>query len=97
MNFQHEENGAFFLHPFDDLHLISGYGSLGADILEDFGKMEPNRFPDILLVCCGGGGLLAGVASYIHMKTSGHTHVYGVEPETANGMFQSMRVTIETG
>ena len=75
------------------MHLIAGYGSLGADILEDFNKLNGlDSFPSIVLVCCGGGGLLAGVASYIHNKTSGYTHVYGVEPENANGMFQSIQV-----
>ena len=74
------------------MHLIAGYGSLGADIVEDFMKNGQKSFPDIVLVCCGGGGVLSGVATYIHQKTSGYTHVYGVEPETANGMFQSMNV-----
>ena len=91
----HEENGAIFLHPFDDPYLIAGYGSLGADILEDILRTE-NVPPDIVLVCCGGGGLLAGVASYIYTKTSGNTHVYGVEPESANGMYQSMKVILYT-
>ena len=72
--------------------MIAGYGSLGADILDDFMKCGEKSFPDIVLVCCGGGGVLSGVATYIHQKTSGYTHVYGVEPETANGMFQSMNV-----
>ena len=75
------------------MHLIAGYGSLGADILEDFKKCaDKNGYPDIVLVCCGGGGVLSGVATYIYQKTSGYTHVYGVEPETANGMYQSMKV-----
>ena len=93
MHLQHEKEGAIYLHPFDDLHLIAGYGSLGADILDDFKKcLNEKAYPDVVLVCCGGGGVLSGVATYIHQKTSGYTHVYGVEPETANGMYQSMKV-----
>ena len=66
-----------------------------ADILEDILHTE-NVPPDVVLVCCGGGGLLAGVASYIYTKTSGKTHVYGVEPENANGMYQSIKVIFYT-
>ena len=43
-----------FLHPFDDRHLIAGYGSLGKEILEDVPDV------DFVLICCGGGGLLGG-------------------------------------
>ena len=51
MTFQLEESkGAVFLHPFDDLHLIAGYGSLGYEICQ--------QVPDVsvVIVCCGGGG-----------------------------------------
>ncbi|XP_033124860.1 serine racemase-like isoform X2 [Anneissia japonica] len=76
------EKGMHFCHPFDDLHLIAGHGSLGLEILEDLPS------PDIVLVCCGGGGLLAGTAAAIklHCKSC---RVYGVEPETACAMYQS--------
>ena len=83
------------MHPIDDLHLIAGYGSLAADILGDISNSEKtNVLPDIVLVCCGGGGLLAGVSAYLYAKTAGYTHVYGVEPETANGVFQSIEVIL---
>ena len=83
------------MHPVDDLHLIAGYGSLAADILDDIRSCEKaDVLPDIVLVCCGGGGLLAGVAAYLYAKTAGYTHVYGVEPETANGVFQSIEVIL---
>lgn len=44
--------------------------------------------PDIVLVCCGGGGLLAGI-SYGLSALGSNAIVYGVEPETANTMYQS--------
>lgn len=85
--FQHEAKGSKFLHPFDDLDLIAGYGSLGLEILEDVPDV------DIVLVCCGGGGLLAGVATSIKLFSKNpNVKVYGVEPENANGMFLSLKV-----
>ncbi|TRY63214.1 hypothetical protein TCAL_10331, partial [Tigriopus californicus] len=83
---EHEGKGSKFLHPFDDLDLIAGYGSLGLEILEDV----PDA--DIVLVCCGGGGLLAGVATSIKLFSKNtDVKVYGVEPEIANGMFLSIK------
>jgi len=52
-----EESGMTFLHSFDDADLMAGHASLGLEILDDGCR------PDIVLVCCGGGGLLAGVAA----------------------------------
>ena len=55
-------------------HLVAAF-SAGFEILEDVGT------PDIVLVCCGGGGLVSGIASAI--KLSGHNpscRIYGVEP-----------------
>ena len=54
-----DRDSGLFLHPFDDLNLISGYGSVGREILEDVPDV------DVVLVCCGGGGLVAGVAAAI--------------------------------
>jgi threonine dehydratase len=46
---------------------------------------------DIVLVCCGGGGLLAGVSSAIK-SVKPEVKIYGVEPETACGVYQSFQV-----
>lgn len=82
-----QENGAVFLHPFDDRHLIAGYGSLGLEILQDV----PDA--DFVLVCCGGGGLLAGTATALAYFSAGkRIRVFGVEPETASGMRMSLQV-----
>ncbi|XP_066580037.1 L-threonine ammonia-lyase [Amia ocellicauda] len=76
------EDNMTFLHPYDDIDLIAGHGSLGLEILE----VVPD--PDIVVVCCGGGGLLAGAAAAIKLSNS-RTKVYGVEPEGACTMYKS--------
>lgn len=53
------EQGAHFIHPFDDLSVIAGQATIGHDILKDL----PNV--DIVFIPAGGGGLLAGVSFYL--------------------------------
>ena len=45
-----------FIHPFDDLDVITGQGTIGLEILEELSDM------DIILVPIGGGGLISGIA-----------------------------------
>ena len=80
---KHEGLGKIFLHPFDDINLIAGHGSLGLEILEDVPDV------DVIVLCCGGGGLLAGVAAAIKLNKPS-CKVFGVEPETANTMQRSL-------
>lgn len=51
-----DETGAILIHPFDHEHVVAGQGTLGLEIVE--------KIPDVktVVVCTGGGGLLAGVA-----------------------------------
>jgi threonine dehydratase len=78
--------------PFDHPLIIAGQGTTGLELLEDVPDL------DALVVCVGGGGLLAGcstIAKSIHPGI----RIFGVEPELANDTFQSFakgeRVTIE--
>ena len=48
-----------FLHPFDDLSLIAGHGTVGREVVQAVPGV------DLVLVCCGGGGLLAGTATAV--------------------------------
>ncbi|HEY5544697.1 MAG TPA: threonine/serine dehydratase [Gemmatimonadaceae bacterium] len=72
-----------FVHPFDDPVVIAGAGTLGLEIAEDA--------PDVgvVIVGCGGGGLLSGVAAAIR-AVAPRARVVGVEPAGADAMRQSL-------
>ena len=88
-----EEEGAKFLHPYNDLEVIAGQGTLALEILGDL----PTA--DIIIVPAGGGGLLAGMALAAHLLNP-RVKVYGVQAEGAPAIalsFQEKRlVTTET-
>ena len=54
-----DERGLTYIHPFDDLQLIAGQGTVGLEILED----APDA--DAVVVPIGGGGLISGVSAAI--------------------------------
>jgi threonine dehydratase len=70
------ETGATYLHPFDDLSVIAGQGTLALEVLEQV----PNL--DTIVVPVGGGGLLAGVVTVVKTLRP-HVRVIAVEPENA--------------
>jgi threonine dehydratase len=73
------ERGLTLVHPFDDLEVMAGQGTLGLELLEQLPGLEA------VVVPVGGGGLLAGVACAIK-ATAPHVRVYGVESITFPGM-----------
>jgi threonine dehydratase len=81
------KEGMTFIHPFDDPRIIAGNGTIGLELLED-----AETPPDIVFVTVGGGGLAAGVATYIK-SVSPETKVIGVEPEGA----PAMRTSLDAG
>lgn len=78
------EEGATFLHPYNDLEVIAGQGTLGMEILGDLPAV------DIVIVPAGGGGLLAGVAAAVK-QLNPRVKVYGVQAEGADAIAQSFR------
>ena len=82
-----EEDGAVFIHPFDDVKIIAGQGTIGLELLED--SFNPI---DYLFVTIGGGGLASGIIS-VFKELSPHTKIIGVEPVGA----ASMKTAIEKG
>lgn len=76
------EEGATFLHPYNDLEVIAGQGTLGLEILSDL----PTA--DVVIVPAGGGGLLAGVAACIK-QINPRIRVIGVQAEGADAIARS--------
>ena len=77
------ERGLTIVHPFDDLDIIAGHGTVGLEILEDL----PDT--DVVIVPVGGGGLISGVAAAVKL-TRRATQVIGVEPTGADVMSRSL-------
>lgn len=77
------DRGLTLIHPFDDPRVIAGQGTVGLEILEDVPDV------DVVLVSCGGGGLLSGVAAAIKGARP-FTRVIGVEPEGSDVMSRSL-------
>jgi len=86
-----EETNGTLVPPFDHPLIMAGQGTTALELFEDVPDL------DALLVCVGGGGLLAGCATIAKSIRPG-IRVFGVEPEQANDTFQSFakgeRVTI---
>ncbi len=78
-----EEHGYIFIHPFNDLDVIEGQGTISLEILEEL----PDA--DYILVPTGGGGLIAGV-SLAAKRINPNIKVIGVEPEGACAMKESL-------
>ena len=72
-----EEQNMIFIHPFDDSDVIAGQGSVAVEIMNDIEEPIDYIFGGI-----GGGGLMAGVSSYVK-NLSPSTKVIGVEPAGA--------------
>mmetsp|Transcript_118859 Transcript_118859/g.243030 ORF Transcript_118859/g.243030 Transcript_118859/m.243030 type:complete len:604 (-) Transcript_118859:163-1974(-) len=79
------EEGMTMIHPFDDPHVIAGQGTIGLEIL----KSCVSRPLDAIFVCCGGGGMLAGIAAYVK-RVRPSVKVIGVESVDAAGMTTSL-------
>ncbi|QGM30348.1 threonine ammonia-lyase IlvA [Bacillus sp. N3536] len=75
-----EQEGRLFIHPFDDLDIIAGQGTVAVEIMNDIEEELDYVFSSI-----GGGGLISGVSSYIK-NLSPNTKIIGVEPSGAASM-----------
>jgi len=78
------ERGLTFIHPFDDADVIAGQGTIAMEIL----RQHPGDI-DAVFVPVGGGGLIAGIASYIKALRD-DIRIVGVEPEDSAGMSRSL-------
>jgi threonine dehydratase len=78
-----ERHGYTFVHPFDDLDLIAGQGTLGMEVAEDVPDL------DVVVVPIGGGGLISGVSQAVRLKHP-DAQVIGVEAAGAPAMHDSI-------
>lgn len=81
------EEGLTFVHPFDDPYVIAGQGTIGMEILRQYQPSDGTR-PDAIFVQIGGGGLAAGVATYIKAIYP-EIKVFGVETVDSDAMKRS--------
>ncbi len=79
-----KEHGYTFIHPFDDLTVATGQGTIAMEIIEEL----PNV--DVILVPIGGGGLATGVSTLAKLLNP-EIKVIGVEPAGANCMQESVK------
>ncbi len=79
-----QARGLTMVPPFDHPDVIAGQGTAAKELFDEVGPL------DYLLVCLGGGGLLAGSALSAHALSPG-CQVYGVEPQAGNDGQQSLQ------
>jgi threonine dehydratase len=77
------DGGLVFIHPFDDLLVIAGQGTIAVEML----RQNPSL--TAVFVPVGGGGLIAGIGAYIKALQPG-VQVIGVEPVDADAMARSL-------
>lgn len=81
-----EENGYTFIHPFNDLGVATGQGTIAMEIVQELPLV------DYILVPIGGGGLATGVSTLAKLLNP-HIKVIGVEPAGA----ACMKTSLEAG
>jgi threonine dehydratase len=81
-----EEQGLTYVHPFNDLRVATGQGTISYEVFSDLPDVN------VILVPIGGGGLASGVATYAKILNPA-VKVVGVEPEGA----ASMKASLEAG
>jgi threonine dehydratase len=81
-----KSEGLTYVHPFDDLDLIAGQGTLGLELYEDWPDVE------LVIVPIGGGGLISGVATALK-QANPRIRVVGVESAGA----PAMKLSVEQG
>ena len=75
--------GYTYIHPFDDLELIAGQGTVGLEIIEDWPEV------DVVVVPIGGGGLISGITLALKSRNPA-VRVIGVESSGAPAMQRSV-------
>jgi len=80
-----KEKGYTFIHPFNDLDVITGQGTIALEIIQQLSDI------DYIIAPIGGGGLISGIAMAAKMLKP-DIKIIGVEPEGANSMKASLEM-----
>lgn len=90
IKYQQETQGEF-IHPFDDIDIIAGQGTIALELMEQLSDMEA------IIVPIGGGGLISGVAYTVKMLNP-NCKVYGVQacgaPSMVNSLHEHKRIEL---
>lgn len=93
-----ESRGAVLVPSFDDPFIIAGQGTIGLEILDQAKALGAT--PQQILVCCGGGGLVAGIATAVKAADPG-IDIFSVEPaafdDTARSLQSGIREKVADG
>jgi threonine dehydratase len=79
-----EKTGAVFIHPYNNLDMITGHGTAALELCEEVPDL------DAVMAPVGGGGLLSGTALAV-AGISSNTRVYAAEPEKADDAYRSLK------
>ncbi len=80
-----KENNKIFIHPFDDIKVITGQATLFLEIIDQI-----DNELDYLFIPIGGGGLISGAIN-VFKQLSPKTKIIGIEPKGAPSMFESLK------
>ncbi len=77
------EIGGVLIHPYNDIEIIKGQGTIGIEIMQDLPEV------DVVLAPVGGGGLISGLCSYFSDRS--FVDVIGCQPVNASEMYDSIK------
>lgn len=83
-----EAEGLTFIPPYDDPYVIAGQGTIGMEICRQMA--DPNSL-DGIFAAVGGGGLLAGISTYMKRVAGPNVKVLGVETVDGDAMDRSLK------
>ncbi|MBO6525224.1 MAG: pyridoxal-phosphate dependent enzyme [Balneolaceae bacterium] len=78
-----KEIGGVLIHPYNDIEIIKGQGTLGIEIKDQLPEVE------VVMAPVGGGGLISGLASYFGDNEK--VEVIGCQPENAAELYHSLK------
>ncbi len=79
-----EVNGYVLVHPYNDPDIIAGQGTIGLELIQHLPDL------DVVIVPVGGGGLIAGIATYLK-ETSPKIQIIGCQPVNSPEMVRSIQ------